>query len=314
MKIIKITHETLYARKALIDQPVAIAAGMFDGMHKGHKSLILKTKAVAREHGMQSGVLSISTKPAEMFVKTNVHLMREEDKAAFLAANGIDYLFMIEFSNEIKNIEALDFLEMLTAILPIRYYLTGSNYHFGKHAAGDVAFLQKYAQSLGFEALTVETIAASDHIISSSTIKQYIRSGEIEAANELLGYPYQISGEVIHGEKKGRIFGFPTINMSGEIAYIVPPTGIYATKVTVDGKEYIGLTNIGTSPTVKNNSPILIETSIVDFSGDLYGKIIPVRFYKKIRDEQKFASLELLLEQMNKDKATIINYFQNDCH
>ncbi len=202
------------------------------------------------------------------------------------------------------------FEEILVKQLKAKVLVVGENYYFGKNKAGNPEYLKVLGTKHDIEVFVVSAVKNENQMISSSTIRNLIVEGNIEFANEMLGHPYTIVGNVMAGKQLGRTIGFPTINLIADPDRVYPPNGVYATKVTVYNEEYLGMTNIGYNPTVNGNKK-MIETHIFDFNKDIYGETVEIRFYHEIREEQKFTNLEALQQQIVKDSLTVKRIFNS---
>lgn len=203
------------------------------------------------------------------------------------------------------------FVNILVNKLHTKVLVVGSNYYFGKGKQGGVELLKELGERYNVKVVIVDAVLEGDEIISSSRIRKLISSGNIEMANKLAGYPYSVSGTIVKGNQLGRKLGFPTINIMTEEHRAYPPNGVYATKVYIDQKQYLGITNIGYAPTVDVEVK-RIETYIYDFNEDVYGKHAKVEFYKFIRPERKFNGIEELKCEVDKNKQQVIEYFSSN--
>lgn len=187
----------------------------------------------------------------------------------------------------------------------IKHVVCGFDFHFGNHGSGDSVYL-KNNRNNDYEISIIDKLEYEQHKISSSYLRQVLSNGQVELASQLLGRQYQVTGKVVHGRENGRKIGFPTINVAA-IDYVLPKNGVYGAKVIIDGKEYIGMANLGYNPTFTALKQASLEVNIFDFDQNVYGKQVNVMFIKHIRSEKKFPSINDLIEQLNKDKQQIIN-------
>ena len=299
MNIIKIINK-------VSEKPKAITIGNFDGVHKGHQSLLKKTKEIAEANNLESLVLTFNKSPKEIFNPSNFQrLYNNDNKCDFISSYKIDVLLSIDF-NMIKNFSA-DFFcnEVLINQLHIKYLIIGDNFKFGKDRKGNIETLKEYHRNDNFKLIIPKLEIYKDMHISSSRIRKLLTNGDFSDAKECLGKDFMISGNVISGEKLGRKLGFPTANIA--LKYNYPLDGIYLTKIKIGSAYYHGLTSIGNKPTF-NGKEKLLEVFILDFNKDIYGKNIKVFFLEKIRDQIKFENKDDLIKQMNEDhKYAIIN-------
>ncbi len=292
--------------------PSAVTIGNFDGVHRGHQLVISQLKRVAAEAALPTVVIIFEPQPIEYFApdKAPKRLSRLRDKIAYLKAQHIDYLLCLHFNHELAEQSAEDFVQkILCTSLNTRHLVVGDDFHFGRNRQGNFAFLQQNSERFGFTVDETETLMFDDARVSSTRIRQRIEAGDFETAAELLGRPYSLSGRVAHGQKLGRKLGYPTINIKmGDKTLIVK--GIFAVRVKgIDNHPLEGVASIGTRPTVAGVDTIL-EVYILDFDRDVYGYSVEVEFLHKIRDEQKFDSLEELSEHIGRDTENAIAYFR----
>lgn len=262
----------------------ALALGMFDGVHMGHKAVL--------DGAVKSPFRSVAVTFSSIPFKTGGSIMTAEEKEKKLLEAGIDEVLFLDFF-EIKDLSPEEFLEMLSKKYDLGKICCGFNYRFGKKAAGDTALLSAWCSARDVEFFECPEVVFEDKTVSSTYIKSLIAGGEIEKANLLLGTEFSFTAEVRHGDQRGRTMGFPTINQLYPENLTAPKCGVYQTVVTIDGREYDGVTNLGFRPTYITDY-ISAETFILDFSGDCYGKQVKTRLVAFIRDEQRFESLEAL--------------------
>jgi riboflavin kinase/FMN adenylyltransferase len=283
-----------------IGEPSAVALGFFDGVHLGHVKVI-KT---AKSYGLKTVVVSFEQHPDEVLKdKTVLRLMTNEQKEQVLEELGVDILVYLNFG-VIKDLSPEQFIvDILKKQLNTIAVFCGFNYKFGKGAVAGVQELESLSSHYGFKVKSLPPLNINDIPVSSTRIRVLIEKGEIEKANILLGRPFSIRFEVIHGRKLGRSLGTPTMNQSLPLWFIKPRFGVYATTVLIAGKHFPAVTNVGKKPTVGTfgSDAILAETYIPNFNEDLYGKTITVEFMQFIRDEMKFDSIEELKVQIFKD-------------
>lgn len=286
-----------------------VAIGNFDGAHLGHAAVVREARALAAsEKAGRSEVLALTfdPHPRQFFQPEKPHfrLSSPELRARQLAAIGFDGVVVLPFTAEFAALAPEAFIkEVLVRRLGVDGVVVGADFHFGKARAGTPALLVAEGRRLGFAVRLVPPLhgAAKGAVISSSVIRAALAAGDITSANAMLGYSYAVRGTIIHGEKRGRILGYPTANMPLDPASGLKH-GIYAVRVTIDGKQHDGVASFGRRPHFDNGAPLL-ETHVFDFSGDLYGHEIEVRFEAYLRGEAKFASLEALIAQMDADSA-----------
>ena len=282
-----------------------VALGNFDGVHKGHQALISKAVATAKKHGIKSAVFTFSNHPKNLIPgqKPVKNIIYQDEKAALIEQMGVDYLFNIEFTENIKNMDPVDFVEeLLVKKFNAAETFCGFNYHFGYKAAGDIKLLKKCGKRLGFIVNIIDPVIIDGEVVSSILIRGLIKSGDVDECWKYLGRNYDIGGEVVVGNRLGKSLGFPTSNIMIDENMVTPPNGVYITYCIYNGIKYPSVTNVGVKPTIgvyKKN----METHIFNFDKELYGKQIKVEFLKMTRDEVKFANKEELSAQIARDCA-----------
>lgn len=289
-----------------------VVLGNFDGVHRGHQMLIQVAKEQGKMKHLKTIVFSFYPHPSWVIGNHPKPLiMSRRDKKQIIKSLGLDILIEYPFTKAFANISPeVFFEEILIRQLKAKVLVVGENYYFGKNKAGNPTFLKELGQKHQVEVYVVPAVKYDAQMISSSTIRNLIIDGNIELANEMLGHPYTIVGNVVQGKQLGRTIGFPTINLIADPDRVYPPNGVYATKVTVYNKEYLGMTNIGYNPTV-NGAKKMIETHIFNFDKDIYGQTVEVRFYDAIRPEQKFPSVDALSQQIAKDRIAVKSIFNS---
>ena len=266
------------------ESPCSLALGAFDGLHRGHMAVIRE----AKKSPFSAGVLTFTGSP-----QGSPGLITPEEKALLLSEEGVDRLYSLDFS-EVRQIPAEEFFwETLQKRCMAKRLCCGEDFRFGQGAKGDIFLLRSLCEKAGTELAVVPAVAENGKKISSTGIREAVQTGDIPAANRLLGRPFGFSAEIIHGNHLGRELGFPTINQALPEHFTLPPFGVYVSYVELDGEKNFGVTNIGKKPTVGSDR-ILAETWILDFSGDLYGQNIRLSLLEFLRPERKFDSLEEL--------------------
>lgn len=303
MKYIKNTTDFL------IEEPTVISLGKFDGIHRGHE-LLLEQLLKKKKEGLATVIFTFDIPPKKKLEEEDVKVLTtNEEKMHMFDTFGIDYLIECPFTQEVMSMEPEDFIRMLVSKLSVKCIVAGEDFCFGHNRRGNYKMLQRYAELLSYEAIILPKMKEDARDISSTYVREEIAAGRIEKANKLLGYSYFVSGIVEHGNRLGRTIGFPTINIIPPANKLLPDFGVYITKVTIDGESYQGVTNVGCKPTIEGKNPIGIETYILDFNQNVYGKNACVTFLKKIRNECKFPNIEALSEQMRIDVNKAKDYF-----
>lgn len=291
-------------------RPAALTIGNFDGMHRGHRSLLERVTAKANELNITSCVLTFEPHPRE-FLRPEAapaRLTRLRDKLELMAAAGVDRTHVARFDARFAALSAERFIEdILVAGLRIRWLLVGRDFRFGARRAGDFATLQAASRRHGFELEAMPDVVNDGERISSSAVRDALSAGDLPRAERLLGHPYAISGHVSHGAKLGRSLGFPTANI---VLQRSPPiSGIFVVEVEGLGP---GVASVGKRPTVNPVPVPLLEVHLFDHDDDLYGRLLRVRFLKKLRDEEKYKDLETLREAIARDAQQARDYFRKN--
>lgn len=291
----------------VLSEKTAVALGIFDGMHRGHRCVIENVCSFRRD-GLKTAVFTFSSE--KILTKHNKpfrYIYKNQQKLDILDEYNIDYICCPEFES-VKNMGTAEFAEkILRGKLNAAKVVCGKRFRFGKNAAGDYRELYELGLEYGFEVIAVPPVLDGDMTVSSSAVRTLLADGNIEKANHLLGKNYEIYGEVVYGNQLGRTIGLPTANIRFSERQLVPHYGAYASETVIDGKKYLSVTDIGTKPTVENNAEPLSETHIIDYSGDIYGKKITVILNRMLRNEMKFSSVEELKNAVNNDIRTVIN-------
>lgn len=292
-------------------EPLALSLGMFDGVHKGHQSIIQEINRIAKQKGLKSSILTFWPHPRLVFnPDTGLKLLNTlDEKTELLEKFGIELLFLKNFDEEFRNMYGEDFVrEILVGKLHVRYLIIGHDHVFGKDRSGNFKLLQEMGPEYGFEAEQMEVVNLHNNNISSTKIRNALSEGRIEDANEMLGYHYPVSGTVIHGAKIGRTLGFPTANILTDPQKLLPKKGAYIVDVVLGGQKYQGMLSVGTNPTVDGTS-LSVEVHILDFDKDIYGQPITVQFRKFLHDEIKFQNLGKLIERLEEDRTLTRRFF-----
>jgi len=292
--------------KDLKNIPVSFTLGSFDGFHKGHAVLLNRLKTAAELNGSNTLVISFYPHPRQVIdSKFNLKLLNDRDeKMSILTSFGIDYIHFINFSKDFASTGFDEFYEKnIFSSIKVKSIIIGENHGFGRNRKGNSALLEDICKKHSVELIKVEPVSYKNTSISSTRIRNCITEGDLPEANAMLGYEYSLKGTVEKGKGLGKELGFSTANISLDRSEkVVPRSGVYLTRVIVNGADYFGVSNCGHGPTTaRQNSPLLLETHIFDFDMDIYGKEITVRFIEKIRDEQKFPSIDELKNAVEKD-------------
>lgn len=278
----------------------AATIGFFDGVHKGHRFLLGELRRIAAERGLQSAVLTLDEHP-ETVLSGNAKplLTTAAERTELLKQTGIDEIFLFHF-DVIQQMTAAEFMRVIRERCGVEVLLMGYDHQFGSDRLTDFEEYAALGAELGIEVLPVGK--APEGEVSSSKIRKALLAGEISHANEMLGYPYLLSGKVVHGNGIGHKIGFPTANVSVAPEKLIPKTGVYAGIA----QRYQCLVNIGTNPTIGNDH-VTIEAYLIDYEGgDLYGQMLKLQLTRRIRDERKFDSIEELTQQIRADVHSVL--------
>ena len=289
---------------------VVAATGFFDGVHKGHRKVLGTLCEIARREGKKSAVVTFWPHPRSVLQQgaDNLRLLNSlEEKKELIKQAGVDEFFVLPFSREFSKLSSREFVaEYLRDKFAVSTLIIGYDHRMGHSSSETQEDFIKMAAEERVKVVRVSEFIEGDLTVSSTKIRNYLVSGELAKANDFLGYNYSLKGVVVSGKKLGRKIGFPTANLAlYEPLTVIPGGGVYGVKVELLGKVYKGVCNIGTRPTVNATEERTIETHILDFNEDIYGLDMRVEFFFKIRDEVKFASLEELASQIEKDKRRV---------
>lgn len=284
----------------------AVTVGVYDGVHLGHQKVLKEVVSLARGIDGESVLLTFEKHPRIVLEQTQgLKLLNTlDEKRHELEKVGLDVLIIIPFTKEFASLTARDFVEqILHDKLKTKKLAIGFNHHFGKDREGSFAFLQEVGPEYGFEVAEISAEDVEEVKISSTQIRKSLESGDVRSASKLLGRNYSLSGTVVQGDKIGREIGFPTANIHPEDPYKqIPKSGAYAVNIYIEEQKYNGMLNIGHRPTVSNEFKESIEVNIFDFNREIYGNIVRVEFVSRIREEMTFKNLDLLAEQLQRDK------------
>lgn len=288
-----------------------VTLGKFDGFHIGHQ-MLLNHVLELKQKGLKSVMFTFSLHPSNLFSEREIKLIyTKEEKYYHLKKMGFDVLIAYPFTRETAALEPEDFIkQVLVKQLDAKVIVVGKDYCFGKNRRGNVAMLKEFASQYGYEVYAYDKLTSRQQVVSSSRVRDELAKGDMEEVEALLGRPFSVRGEVVHGRKMGRTFGVPTINIQPPEEKLLPPNGVYCSTMTIEGVKRYGVTNIGYKPTVGAEPKPGVETYILDFSGDLYGEKVEVNLHHYMRSEMKFETVEELIEQMRLDLKDAIEYFR----
>jgi riboflavin kinase / FMN adenylyltransferase len=278
-----------------------VAIGTFDGIHVGHQAIIRTAVSDAAAHERPSLVFTFDRHPAELLApdRAPAYLTTPQQRNRMVADLGVSGLIVAAFDHELANLTPGEFVDgILRARIGARTIVVGSNFVFGKNRAGDVAYLDAAQKEYGYKLVALDPVIVDGSPASSTRVRELLRGGEIAEAERVLGHPYRLAGTVVEGRKLGRKLGYPTANLALTCRQVVPQDGIYAVMALLDdGRTVHGACSIGERPTIADAGRS-IETYLLDFREDIYGRTVEIQFVERLRGEQKFDSLEALTRQI----------------
>lgn len=305
----------LLAREELahyaIGRPAALTLGVFDGVHLGHRHLIDELNRRAAERGLAGGIVTLHPSPVQV-LRPQIrvaYLTSLEERIELLRATGADFVAPLTFTSEVAELSASDFISMLYDALQMRLLLMGPDNAFGRGREGTPPRIAEIADELGFELEVLEQpLDGEGGRVSATAVRQALEAGDMETAAALLGRPFSLRGPVVRGHERGRALGFPTANIAVTADRALPAFGVYVTRAHVAGRTYASATNVGINPTFEEARPS-VETYILDFEGDLYGREVRVEMLHRLRGEMKFDGLDALTAAIGADVEATRAYF-----
>lgn len=286
--------------KVKLDSSV-VALGKFEGLHRGHMLLIDRIVELAQKEQLTSVVFTIN-------INSDKVINLPEERFSILDAEKVDVNIECEFSSEFAAMSPEEFVkDVLVDKLHALYVVVGSDFRFGCGRKGDVEALRSFGKKYGLSVIAFDKLYVNGSIVSSSLIRGLIETGRMEEVSEYMGRPYSVTGEVCRGKQLGRTIGFPTINIIPDSNKLLPPMGVYETEIMIDGVVYAGMTNVGNNPTVEDTDRVIVETNILGYDGNLYGRVMTVCFKRFIRAEKKFNSIKELKNQIKTDKMRVMH-------
>ncbi|MBQ8877480.1 MAG: bifunctional riboflavin kinase/FAD synthetase [Lachnospiraceae bacterium] len=288
----------------------SVTLGKFDGVHLGHR-MLMENVIAAKKNGCIPTVFTFDKFPSQFLRQEAVtSILIEEEKEQLLEKLGIERYVLFPFHEQTASMEPEEFVEeILVKTMKVQELFVGADFRFGKGRKGNVSMLEKLSEKYHFVFKAVDKRMYHGAEVSSSRIRDCIVNGEMEDANAMLGVPYYLTGEIVHGRSLGHTIGVPTINQMVPEGKILPKLGVYCARVIVNGKVYEGIANVGSKPTVQEEMIYGVETHLLNCNEDLYGKTAKTELLTFIRPEQKFSSLEELRQQLEIDKETATAYF-----
>ncbi|MSP52670.1 MAG: bifunctional riboflavin kinase/FAD synthetase [Gammaproteobacteria bacterium] len=296
-----------------LTKPCVLTIGNFDGVHLAHQKILQQVVQAAKKIDAISVVMIFEPTPQEFFLgkKAPARLTSLREKLSLFRVQEVDIVWLLPFNKQLAELSGEEFIQdVLLDKLNLKQLIMGDDFQFGKNRSGDFALLQKFAAQHDFELTRTAEIVQGAQRVSSTRVRECLVNGDLTTVEQLLARPYSITGRVLHGAKRGRQLGFPTANL-GLKRKVVPLSGVYAVKVLPphsNRRPYMGVANIGTRPTV-NGTRTLLEVHLFDFNQEIYGQLIEVEFCHKLRDEQRFASLDELKAHIAQDVIDAKQFF-----
>lgn len=295
------------------NEECAVTIGNYDGLHKGHQAIVKKLLASAKKKNLTPVVITFEPQPNEFFNPNEIapRLMRFREKVLALKDLGVEKIVVIRFNKSFSKMSAHDFVErVLVNGLKMKHIIVGDDFKFGCGREGDIALLKKYGEEFDFTTDDIPTVQEESDRVSSTRIRKALKQNDLALVETMLGRPFGMSGRVAHGDKRGRIIGFPTANI-----YLhrraVPISGVYAVQVYgIEKKRVYGVANVGTRPTF-DSTRSLLEVHLFDFDRTIYGEHLHVEFVKKLREEKKYDDFEALKAQIFKDAEVALSFFRD---
>jgi riboflavin kinase/FMN adenylyltransferase len=295
----------------LPERASVVTIGNFDGVHRGHQSILAKVIERARALDATPALVTLDPHPLKVLRPESAPLLilPLEERVRLIEAAGIEWMLILPFTLPFSRTPAEDFVrDVLAGALRCREAYLGPNFHFGRDQEGDVDLLKRLGPRYGFSADKVPEVFYKDFMISSSLVRSTVAEGQVALARRLLGRPFTLIGEVVRGDGRGRELGFPTANLAA-LNELLPGDGVYVTRAVVDGRRRRSATNIGRRPTFGGQARV-VETHLLSFQGDLYGRPLRLEFLKRLRGEKRFAGIEELKAQIGRDVGRARSHFR----
>ncbi|MDL2234910.1 bifunctional riboflavin kinase/FAD synthetase [Christensenellaceae bacterium OttesenSCG-928-L17] len=290
---------------------VVLVLGMFDGVHTGHQALLKEAARLAHAYRCKSAAYTFLAHPGVVLGRAPLMLNTADEREALLRRAGMDTVYMREFTPAVAALSPEDFVQELCAQARVRAMVVGFNYTFGHRGAGNADTLRALGNALGFETVVLPPVLYKGVPVSSSRIRECVECGSVEDANNMLGYPYTMQGEVVKNRHIGTGLGFPTANILPQEGKALLMSGVYITRAYTEEGDFAAITNIGTNPTVQGKK-ISIETNLFAYEGNLYGKRVRLAFHRYLRGEKKFENKEQLAAQIARDVAQAKLYWEEE--
>ncbi|MCL6603042.1 MAG: bifunctional riboflavin kinase/FAD synthetase [Paenibacillus sp.] len=313
MRTVTLTYPISPENASEWGKPQVAALGQFDGLHRGHASVIKSAVALARQKGVTAAVITFHPHPKDVMGKGDYdgYLTPPTDKQKILDQMGVDILYIIEFNEQLSRVSPQNFVSGMLLPLQLVTAVIGFDFRFGYRGEGDADMLRELGQGV-MDVETVPPFLLDGQKVSSSGIRRSLQFGELELANSWFGRCYHLRGTVVHGEKRGRTIGFPTANLQLEDHFVIPAKGVYAVRAFHNEQVLPGVMNVGVKPTFhEGETTPSFEVHLFDFNGDLYGLQLTVELVSYIRPERKFDSIQALVDQISADAETAKKILQD---
>lgn len=307
--------KTIRSQQPSLKKNTIVTIGTFDGVHIGHQKILQSQIDIAKKEDLDSVVLTFFPHPRMVLQKeSKIKLLNTlNERSEILKKFGINHIVVEEFTPEFSRLTAYDFVKnILVDKLKINAIIIGYDHHFGRNRTANIDDLKEYGELFNFKVIEIPAQDINDVAVSSTKIRKALLKGDVTTANKYLGYPFLISGIVVSGNSLGKTINFPTANINIKEDYkLIPKKGVYIVNCYIDDKLIFGMMNIGKKPTV-NGKKKTIEVNFFDFDQDIYGKTIQINILKRIRNEEKFDSIEDLKNQLHKDKQLALSYIKKN--
>jgi riboflavin kinase/FMN adenylyltransferase len=312
LKVIHLHHP--YDPTEIDPEPIVLALGFFDGVHRGHQAVIKRARAIATAKGLPLAVMTFNQHPAIVFKQIGPdgidYLSPLKRKIELMQANQVDLLYVVDFTSEFASLSPKAFVNQYMVNLHAQIVVAGFDYTYGQKAEANMTTLPHLSQGR-FETVSVAEQDAAAAKISSSRIRQLLLQGNVDQANTLLGYTYQTAGLVVHGLARGRTLGYPTANILTDDHQQIPGVGIYAVQIQVNGHWYEAMASVGYNITFADQHKLTVEINIFDFDTFIYGESVRICWYHYLRGEVKFENAQGLITQLGQDKINTRQYFED---
>ena len=285
-----------------LERPSVVTIGVFDGIHRGHQALIRRLVKDAHAAGRLAVAITFFPHPDILLrgLQGRYYLHTPQEKAELLGELGIDAVLTLAFNDELRHVRAADFVDALVDRLQLASLWVGADFAMGYQREGNVDFLRAQGLAKGFDIEVVELVLVDGEVISSTAIRQALEAGQVEQARDWLGRGYSVTGEIIHGEKRGRSIGIPTANVSVWSEKVIPANGVYAGWATLGDERFMAMTNVGVRPTFDGQG-VTVEAHLLDFNREIYGETMTVSFETRLREEKRFNGIQELIAQIHAD-------------